>query len=102
MKNNDQFISNILATNEFFWRSMAIEVYDRNGLFAWTTNLKANYLNGVTSRKEKITAEDIKDVIQFFETKNIPWLWNLNPLLDPENTAELLISQGFKKWGATA
>lgn len=100
MKNNDQLISNIISTNEFFWRSMAAEVYDRNGLFAWATNLGYNHLNGVTSRKAKITAENIKEVIHFFETKNIPWLWNLNPICDPENTAELLISQGFKEMGS--
>ncbi len=100
MKNNNQLINNILSVNEFFWRSMAVEVYHKNGLFAWATNLNYNYLNGVTSRKAKITEEDIKEVMHFFKTKNVPFLWNLNPLLAPENTAELLLISGFKEIGS--
>lgn len=100
MKNSNQLISNIISINAFFWRSMAIEIYDQNGLFAWATKLKYNYLNGVTSTSAKITEEAIQEVIHFFETKNIPFLWNLNPLLDPENTAELLIAQGFRETGS--
>jgi GNAT superfamily N-acetyltransferase len=100
MKNNNQLISNILSTNEFFWRSMAVEVYDKNVLFAWATNLRFSHLNGVTSKKAKITVKNIKEVIHFFETKNVPFLWNLNPICDPEKAVELLLSQGFKETGS--
>ena len=41
---NKQLITNIIGTHEFFWRSMAIEVYDKNGLFAWVTNIDNKYL----------------------------------------------------------
>lgn len=100
MKNNDQLISNILSTNEFFWQSMAKEIYDKNGLFAWATGLQYNHLNGVTSRRATITAEAIREVIHFFKAKNIPFLWNLNPIHDPENTVELLLISGFKETGS--
>lgn len=79
---------------------MSIEVYDKNGLFAWVTRLQYNYLNGVTSRRATITAEAIREVIHFFKAKNVPFLWNLNPIYDPENTAELLLALGFKETGS--
>lgn len=100
MKNNHQLISNIISTNEFFWRSMAIEVYDKNSLFAWATGIQYSHLNGVTSRKAEITKEAIEEVIHFFKAKNIPFLWNLNPIHDPENTMELLLISGFKETGS--
>lgn len=100
MQNNNQLISNILSINEFFWRSMSIETYDTDSLFAWATGLNYNYLNGVISRKEKITEVEIKEVIYFFETKNIRFVWNLNPILAPEATAELLLSQDFRETGS--
>lgn len=100
MTNNTQLITNIIGTQEFFWRSMSTDVYHKNGLFAWTTNLKVNHLNGVINTSANVTQEDIKEVINFFKAHDVSWLWILNPLLDPENTAKLLLSQGFRETGS--
>lgn len=100
MKNNNQLISDIIATSKFFWRSMATETYDKNGLFAWTTNLKTNYLNGVINTGANVTQADVKEVIDFFKTHDVSWLWILNPIYDTENTTNLLLSQGFRENGS--
>lgn len=93
---NTQLITNIIGTHAFFWRSMAIETYEQDGLFAWVTNCDNKYLNGVTSTSAKITITDIENIIEFFRVRNLPWLWNLNPICEPDITEKLLISRGFK------
>lgn len=100
MTNNNQLISDIIATSKFFWQSMAVSTYDKNGLFAWTTNLKANYLNGVISTGANITAKDVEEVIDFFKTQDVPWLWILNPIYDAKNTTNLLLSKDFRDNGS--
>ncbi len=100
MENSNQLIINIIGTQEFFWRSMATDVYHKNGLFGWTTELKADYLNGVINTGANVTLENVKEVIDFFKTHDVSWLWILNPIYDAKSTIKLLLSQGFKEAGS--
>lgn len=95
-----QLINNIIFTSKFFWQSMATSTYNKNGLFAWTTNLKANYLNGVINTAANITQEDVEEVIHFFKNHDVPWLWIVNPIYDGENVTKLLLSKGFRENGS--
>ncbi len=73
---------------------MAVEIYEKNGIFGWITGLDEKYLNGVISSNFENEAT-IKEVIQFFQNKNYPWIWEVNPLAKPDNLEELLVKNGF-------
>jgi len=98
---NEKLIENIVGTQNFFWRSMAADIYENNCVFGWATDIDNKYLNGAISTSLKAESADdvIKCVIKFFKNKNLPWLWVINPLCKLKNSEELLISKGFKLAG---
>ena len=98
---NKQLIKNIVGTQNFFWRSMAPDIYENNNVFGWATNIDNKYLNGATSANimSEPASQVIQCVIQFFTEKNLPWLWVVNPLCKLNSLEELLISNGFNLAG---
>jgi hypothetical protein len=95
---NDQLIANITHTQKFFNNKMATEIYHKNGVYGWVTNIDCEYLNGVISAniKDDLVYSNVKEVISFFKSKNVPWVWNVTPICQPSNLEEVLVDNKFK------
>lgn len=89
----------ILASQNFFSRSMSIGMFEREGILASCMGIDNPFFNPVLQTEldsESITAV-IPDIEKFFAKHNVSWTWLVFPFSEPKNLSEILISQGMNE-----
>lgn len=86
-----------------FWKTLFtadpknVDCEEREEFFKFSSGIPIYMLNGVLNTKipNEIAEETIKDIISFFEKKNLPFSWITGPSSKPDNLNELLLKNGL-------
>lgn len=99
MQNSSAPYSAILASQNFFSRSMSIDMFERDGILASCMGIDNPFFNPVlqTNLDSESLSSVIPDIEAFFAKHNVPWTWLVFPFSEPKNLSDILASQGMKK-----
>ncbi len=99
MSSNSSLHEAIVASQNFFFRSMAISCYESEGIIATTMGINNAFFNNVL--ETNIAATDVTSIIQkliiFFAKYDAPWTWLVYPFSKPIELGTLLESNGMTK-----
>lgn len=89
----------IIASQNFFFRNMAIACYEREGIIATTMGINNPFFNNVleTNITEEALDHTIRTLAQFFAKHNVDWTWLVFPFSKPLGLARLLELRGMMK-----
>jgi ribosomal protein S18 acetylase RimI-like enzyme len=88
----------ILACQNFFFRSMSNACFEEDGILACSMGIENSVLNNVL--QTALTPDALNLIIPrietFFEEKGVPWTWLVFPSSQPDNIGIILESRGMK------
>lgn len=89
----------ILASQNFFFRSMSIAIFEREGILASCMGIDNPFFNPVlhTELASESIPSTIADINIFFAEHNVRWTWLVFPFSKPKNLSEILSSEGIRE-----
>lgn len=91
-------ISLVYKTNQYFLEALSKEVFEVGGVTAYAPTIKEPNLNFAmqTGEIEGRLEELFHKVEMFFEARNLPWFWMLDPSREQTDVKNILHKHGFK------
>lgn len=87
----------IIASQNFFFRNMAVECYESEGVIATAMGINNPFYNNVleTNITEEALDHTINKLEQFFARHDVAWTWLVFPFSNPQPLGKLLELRGM-------
>lgn len=89
----------ITDSQNFFFRSMSVAIFEREGILASSMGIDNQFFNLVltTNLTEDALIAIIPEIEAFFKEQQVPWTWTVFPFSEPAKLVDILQLHGMQE-----